>query len=328
MKRHILTISLLLSSSVFANRVMPEISKDGKTKHRSSMAVANDRRQFFNTQFEGGAAEIEDVDTLNSSDFDINGVFGSRTFSAEFSYDDNVGFADTVPVQTEVGHNRQASLLLGFRPVDLVSFGLGYRNIERDIGNANINTFEIEAATMFNIDRVSFGGAYKYVKPNSKNHGYYADLTIAGGYLDEILSAEAGVSIKTKSSELNRGTRKEYFLGATRRYHNLEFDGDLEIETGDSYYESGDYDRLKLKFDLEILYTQFLYVTPGFDYRTLEVNNSKSEQIYTSLDFGYREDGMDVTLGLDYLADGSLEVASQDLKVDQYRITLGMGYEF
>ncbi|MFG1484703.1 hypothetical protein [Halobacteriovorax sp. RZ-2] len=328
MKKQIFALSLLLSSTAFANRVMPEISKDGKTRHSSSMAVANDRRQFFNTQFEGGSAEIQDIDTLDSSDFDINGAFGNRVFSAEFSYNDNVGFAQTRPIITEVGHNREAVLLMGFRPVDLVSFGFGYRNIERDMQNKNINTFEVEASTMFNINRVSFGGAYKYVKPNSQRHGYYADLTLAGGYLDEVLSAEAGLSVKTKSQELNRGTRKEFFIGGTRKYSNLEFDTDFEYESGDNGYETGDYKRMKFNFDLEVLYTKYLYVTPGIEYRNLEINNSSSEQIYTSVDFGYREAGMDITLAFDYLADGNLEIANQDIKLDQYRVTLGMGYQF
>ncbi len=328
MKTRLIIFSILISSTTLANRIMPEISKDGKTRHKSSMAVANDRRQFFNTQFKGGSADIANVDAVDSSDFDIDGAFANRVFSAEFSYNDTVGFTETQPIQSEIGHNREALLLLGFRPIDAISFGLGYRNIERDLDN-NFNSYDIEASAVYNINNnVSLAGAYRYNKASTQRDGHFNSYTFGAGYQDEVLSAEAGAIFKANSLAQERGDLYEFFIGATRKYHDFEFDTDIEYEFGDIYYVSGDYTRMKFNFDVEYLFTKYLYVTPGVDYRKLEIDNTSSEQLYTSLDFGYREAGMDVTFGIDYLADGTLKLTNQDIELDQWRITLGMGYFF
>ncbi|RZF22672.1 hypothetical protein DAY19_02560 [Halobacteriovorax vibrionivorans] len=59
-------------------------------------------------------------------------TFGNRIYNAEFSYSENASFGKTEPIFTEVGYRREATLLLGFRPVDMFSFRPGYRNSEND----------------------------------------------------------------------------------------------------------------------------------------------------------------------------------------------------
>ncbi|WP_419168114.1 hypothetical protein [Halobacteriovorax sp.] len=331
MSKKILSFLVLTQLSVFANRVMPEVSKDMKTRNSSSMAVANERRSYLDVATFGYDAEIEGVDDLDSSDFDINGAFANRWLSVEFGYSENASFGETEPILTEVGYRREATLLLGFRPIDMFSFGLGYRNLENDsnLGNKkNFNRYEVEASTTFNYERIVFGGAYKYVKPRSDQHGYYSDITFGTGYLDEVLSFEAGISFKTKSLELSRGDRMEFFIGGTRRFHNMEFDTDLEYEYGDGGYESGDYNRYDFSFDFEYLITKFIYLTPGFRLQKIELNNSEVSSQLLSFDFGYREDGLEVTFGFEKLISGDIIISGNSNDIDLFKFTVDAGYSF
>ncbi|WP_412469946.1 MULTISPECIES: hypothetical protein [unclassified Halobacteriovorax] len=326
MKKFISAVALAaLSTSAYANVLMPEISRDGKTKNTSVLAVSQDKRSYIAGQYTSQALE---TDTTPSIDLDITvtnlfGAVSTDTFSFEGSYAKNK--MEAMGSEQDLA---ELNLLMGFRTGGNLTLGLG---LSVDELSDTIDDTIIEAGGTIVVNGTTLGASLAHHMVDAVlTEGDYTVLTLAFGKQDKSVSWETGIQYTTKGNDaVLTDTRLGVFANGTMIVNNVELDGSLTYEYGD-YLQNratdNDYSQLEISLDAEFLVGPTFYITPGIYH--LSTTLPKAADSDTSIlgvksDFGYRANGLDTTFGLSY-STGELE----GIDADGLGFNLNVGYKF
>ncbi|MFG1499971.1 porin [Halobacteriovorax sp. XZX-3] len=285
----------VLSSAAFANTIVPETSRDGKTKNSSVIATTGEMRTFVAGEYNSKTTEADtagapEVDTTNMN---VYGAWSNKMFSVEA--DINMGEdADT--------DNDSYGVQAAYRINKQFAVGLGYTMMSQDT-TPETDMSKLEIAGSYNMNDLVIGASFAINSyEQGTTDGSFNTLTVGVGSNANNMSWEAGLTYTMEEDEdLDVGSKFELFAGMTKVVNNIELDGDLSYETGDaSATAGGDYTNLELNFDAEFLVGKMFYITPGLNYSSEDDNGSETNQLDLSADFGYRANKIDATFGIDY----------------------------
>ncbi|MGI4993968.1 hypothetical protein ACRXCV_15115 [Halobacteriovorax sp. GFR7] len=326
MKKFISAVALTaLSTSAYANVLMPEISRDGKTRNTSVLAVSQEKRSFIAGQYISQSLE---TDTTPSIDVDITnlnlfGAASTDTFSFEGSFDKNK--MEAMGSEQDLA---ELNLLMGFRAGGNLTLGLG---LTVDELTETVDDTVIEAGGTIVVNGTTLGASLAHhMVDTPTTEGDYTVLTLAFGKQDKGVSWETGIQYTTKGNDaVLADTRLGVFANGTMIVNDVELDGSLSYEYGD-YLQNratdNDYSQLEISLDAEFLVGPTFYITPGVEF--MGTTLPKAADADTSIlgvksDFGYRANGLDTTFGLSY-STGELE----GVDVDGLGFNLNVGYSF
>ncbi|MFG1521170.1 hypothetical protein [Halobacteriovorax sp. ZH1_bin.1] len=326
MKKLISTVALAaISTTAYANVLMPEISRDGKTRNTSVLAVSQEKRSFIASNYLSQSLE---TDTVPAVDVDLSqlnmfGAFSANNFSFEGSYqkqDIEIGAADA--------DVKRLDALFGFRVNKSLTLGLGLT--ENELSTALDDTI-IEAGGTLVVNGTTLGASLAHHMLDSGTaEGDYTVLTMAFGKQVKDLSWETGIQYSTKGNDsYTADSRLGVFGNVTKISGNLELDARFKYEYGDylqSNISDNDYSSLEMSVDAEFLVTPVFYVTPGLEYTMTSLPDyidADTGILTAKVDLGYRANNLDGTFGLNY-ATGELE----GIDLDGIGFNLNVGYNF
>lgn len=266
MKKSWTLLATLIYSSAFANTIVPEASRDGKTLNRSALAVAFDKRNFVGAQAYDGDYLGENVQLFGGTYVD------EFSFEAKVDFDDVFFDNDFYDVKAGYRFSEKMALAIGASASDFIddpSVEVGLSTISKNL--------------------IIAGSLTANFRDNADDN---FTLTVGLGQDDEELSWEAGIRYDLNDNE---DDLLSIFAGTTKVVNNVELDGDIEIKTRDEFTE------LYVNFDTELLIQKEFYVTPGVFFNYREVGNNDDDYLGISGDFGYRANQIDATAGLDYV---------------------------
>lgn len=282
----------VLSTGAYANVIMPEMSRDGKTKNTSAIATTGEMRKFVAGEY---GMQTSEPDTANStetevSDFNLYGAWANKKISAELDYDMQT---------TEVGNTETdldtIDLKAAYRINDKIALGLGYKS---ESNGTDAEFIEIAGAYM--MKKMTFGLSYTIQDANTDSDGDNGLITLGVGQANKMMTWEAGLKLTLDDKDSGVGSRTALFAGITKMMGQVELDATLDYVTGDFNYAGGDYDSLDLVVDAEYLVGKMYYVTPGLRYLTTDNGSADTTDLWLSGDFGYRANKIDATIGVDY----------------------------
>lgn len=313
-----------LSLSSYANVLMPEISRDGKTRNTSVMAVSQETRNFVVGDY---TMQMLETDTTPSVDVDITmpnlaGGFSSDKFSAEVSYQNM-----NVEIDSAEGDLSRLDLLMGIRATNKLTLGFGITSNEL---TAAIDDTVLQFGGTTVVNDTTLGATLEHhMIEAGLAEGDYNVLTLAFGEQNQGVSWETGITYTTTGSgDYNGGSRLGVFAGGTKVVNDVELDANLDFVFGDyldSDADDNDYTSITFGVDAEFLVGKMYYITPGVEYVMVDtpVDSSNSSLATLSGDFGYRANKLDATFGLSYTT-GDLE----EVDLDGFGINFNVGYVF
>ncbi len=259
-------ILAVLSTTAFANTIVPETSRDGKTLNRSALSVANQKRNFVGGELHDGDYRGENIQ-----------LFGGA-FKDKLSLEADVDFDD------DLFDNDYYDVKLGYRMSEKMALALGLS------ANDFVDDPSVEVGLVTNMGELTLGGSVTANFRDNADDNFR--LTFGLGQSTKELSWEAGIFYDLNDNEDDLIT---VFAGATKVVNNIELDGDIEFGTRNNYTT------IAVNFDAELLVEKQFYVTPGvfFDYQ--DIGNNDNDYLGVSGDFGYRANQIDATIGLDYI---------------------------
>lgn len=304
-----------LTTTAFANTIVPETSRDGKTKNNSTIAVTQEMRTFVAAEYNSSSLEPDiggDIDTTN---FDLYGGWSNDMVSIE---------ADLIFGNIDTGATDNDSttydVKAGFRLNKNFALGLGYQMIDTDPDNEDS---VIEIAASFNMNDLIIGGSFSLVdEDNGTIDGSHNRIILGLGSNKDNMSWEAGLQfdLEEKDDDIKSPTRTKIFAGMTTVLNNTELDGDIDYTTGDYTTAGGDYSQFHLNFDAEFMVGEMFYITPGLEYQTTDNDGTDTNQLDLSADFGYRANKIDATFGIDYAIMG--EVGNVDFDEMAWKVNV------
>ena len=169
----------VLSSAAFANTIVPDHSRDGKSKSHSAIAISQEMRTFvageYNTNTEEEEGSTVDIDTTNMN---VYGGWSNKQFTVEA--DINMGNEEegTSEVDTDT-----YSVVGGYRLNNKVTLGLGYTmSSEQEDGQDDFDRSLIEIAGAYDLGKMILGAS---IGLNSVEEGTiddsYTTLTVGVG---------------------------------------------------------------------------------------------------------------------------------------------------
>ncbi len=295
----------VLSSAAFANTIVPEISRDGKTKNDSAIATSQQMRTFVAGEY---GMETFELDTTGSTEeettnMNVYGGWSNKMITVEADF--NMGDEDDVDFDSY-------GVTAGYRINKQFALGLGYTMASVDNASDSEES-KIEIAGSYNMGDLVLGASFAInsEEDNAGTDGSYNVLTLGVGSNANNMSWEAGLTYDLEADEpadgMDRGSRIGLFAGMTKVVNNIELDGDISYTTGDDTATgtaNNDYTDLSLRFDAEFLVGKMFYITPGLSYRDVEAGTFEQDQIALSGDFGYRANKFDANFGIDYTVSG------------------------
>ncbi|MGI4993971.1 hypothetical protein ACRXCV_15130 [Halobacteriovorax sp. GFR7] len=287
----------VLSSAAFANTIVPETSRDGKTKNASVIATTGEMRTFVAGEYNSTDLETDTTPANKDEVTNMNlyGAWSNKMFSVEADLnmaDDNDTDVNTYGVQAAYRINKQFGL------------GLGYTMEDTD---PNSEDSTIEIAGSYNMNDLVIGASFAIVsEDNGTTDGSHNRLTLGVGSNANNMSWEAGLvfDLEEKDDDITSASRTKLFAGATKVINNIEFDGDITYTTGDNTVAGGDYTKYTIDFDAEFLVGKMFYITPGLAYSNEDADGAETTKFDLSADFGYRANKIDATFGIDYTVAG------------------------
>ncbi|WP_412471061.1 porin [Halobacteriovorax sp. RT-2-4] len=313
----------VLSSAAFANTIVPETSRDGKTKNSSVIATTGEMRTFVAGEYnskttEADTAGAQEVDTTNMN---VYGAWSNKMISVEA--DINMGEdADT--------DNDSYGVQAAYRINKQFAVGLGYTMMSQDTASDDEQT-KLEIAGSYNMNDLVIGASFAInsEEDNAGTDGSFNTLTVGVGSNANNMSWEAGLTYTMEEDDaangMDVGSKFELFAGMTKVVNNIELDGDLSYTTGDaSATAGGDYTNLVLNFDAEFLVGKMFYITPGLNYSSEDVAGTETNQLDLSADFGYRANKIDATFGIDY----AVMAESNNVDFDSMAWKVNVAYNF
>lgn len=328
----------VLSSAAFANTIVPETSRDGKTKNSSAIAVTQEMRTFVAGEYNSSTYEIDgQTDDVDFTNMNVYGGWANKMISVEA--DINMGNEEegtTTDTDTDT-----YGVTVGYRINKAFALGLGYTmgSSETKTGTET-DTSVIEIAGSYNMGDLVLGASFAI---NSYEQGTtddsYSTLTVGVGSNANNMSWEAGIKYDMESDEgansIDRASRFGLFAGATKVINNIEIDGDFSYTTGDRTISSSannDYSALGFNVDAEFLVGKMFYITPGLYYSSVEgaeTAGTTDTELGLSADFGYRANKIDATFGIDYsLSADSEDAAGTTTDYDNMAWKVNVAYNF
>ncbi|RZF22677.1 hypothetical protein DAY19_02585 [Halobacteriovorax vibrionivorans] len=266
MKKSWPLLIVLFYTSAFANTIVPEISRDGKTLNRSALAVAFEKRNYVGGEIHDGDYQGENIQLFGGAFVD------QFSFQADVDFDDDLLDDDRYDVKAGYRFASNMALALGVAATDFV----------------DDPSIEVGLSTISN-NLIIAGSFTANIRDNADDN---YTLTAGLGQDEKSLSWEAGIRYDLND---NDDDLLGLFAGATRVVNNVELDGDIEFKTRDEFTE------IDLNLDAEFLVHKEFYVTPGVFFNYREVGNNDDDYLGVSGDFGYRANQVDATAGLDYV---------------------------
>ncbi|MFG1521167.1 porin [Halobacteriovorax sp. ZH1_bin.1] len=308
----------VLSSAAFANTIVPETSRDGKTKNASVIATTGEMRTFVAGEYnskttEADTAGAQEVDTTNMN---VYGAWSNKMISVEA--DINMGEdADT--------DNDSYGVQAAYRINKQFALGLGYTMMSQDT-TPETDMSVLEIAGSYNMNDLVIGASFAINSyEQGTTDGSYNTLTVGVGSNANNMSWEAGLTYDMEEdTDLDVGSKIGLFAGMTKVVNNIELDGDLSYKTGDVTSAGGDYTALGFNFDAEFLVGKMFYITPGLNYSSVDVAGTETNQLDLSADFGYRANKIDATFGIDY----AVMAESNDVDFDSMAWKVNVAYNF
>lgn len=313
-----------LSVSAYSNTLMPEISRDGKSRNTSVLAVSQQKRSFIAGEYTTLTLE---TDTTPSVDVEytipsLAGGFATDKFTFEGYYQNlnlEIGSAE--------GDISQLSLLTGFRASETLTLGLGLSVNEL---SASIDDTILEFGGTLLVNGTTLGASVaRHTVDNILDDGSYNVLTLGFGNQEKDLSWETGITYTSSGDGIyNGGSRLGVFAAATQVVNGVELDTSFDIVYGDyldNNSDDNDYTSIMFDFDAEFLVGEGFYITPGLEYTKVDtpVDSANSSLLALTGDFGYRANKLDATFGLSY-GTGDLE----GIDVDGLGFKVNVGYAF
>lgn len=319
----------VLSSAAFANTIVPETSRDGKTKNDSAIATTQQMRTFVAGEYMSGTYEQDGSAEEDYSNMNLFGGWSNKMVTVEA--DLNTGDYNDTDMDSY-------GVAAGYRINKQFALGLGYTMTSMDDANDTEGS-KIEIAGSYNMGDLVLGASFAInsEENNAGKDGSYNTLTLGVGSNANNMSWEAGLTYDLEADEpadgMDRGSRIGLFAGMTKVVNNIELDADLSYTTGDvAATTAGDYTELDLRFDAEILVGKMFYVTPGISYMTGESNSTVGAGDMTDLalsaDFGYRANKIDATFGIDYTVSGEVESGGTTTDYDNMAWKVNVAYLF
>ncbi len=291
----------VLSSAAFANTIVPETSRDGKTKNSSAIAVTQEMRTFVAGEYNSATVEpdttgAEDQDTTNMN---VYGGWSNKMISVEA--DLNMGNYEEGTTDTDTN---TYGVRAAYRINKQFALGLGYEMEDQD---PNTDNTELEIAGSYMMNDLMIGASFGIVsEDNGTTDGSHNRIILGVGSNANNMSWEAGLQfdLEEKDDAVTSASRTKLFAGATKVVNNIELDGDLTYTTGDNTVAGGDYTMMTLNLDAEFLVGKMFYVTPGLNYMDEDQDGTETTKLDLSADFGYRANKVDATFGIDYALSG------------------------
>ncbi len=334
----------VLSSAAFANTIVPETSRDGKTKNSSAIATTQQMRTFVAGEYNSANLEFDTTTPAEEDTTNLNFYGGWANKMITVEADINMGDSEETGDPSE--DNSEYSLLAGYRINKQIAVGLGYTMGSEDSisggVNTEIDTSRIEIAASYNMADLTLGLSFGI---NSKEQGNKDDswntLTVGVGSNANNMSWEAGLNYHMESgdaaTEFNMGSKWELFAGMTKVINNIEIDADLTYASGDAYATpaagaNNDYSNLDFNVDAEFLVGKMFYITPGLYYSNKEESYETVSRLGLSADFGYRANRVDATFGIDYDLSSNYESTDPtdlaDVDFDRLAWKVNVAYNF
>lgn len=311
----------VLSSAAFANTIVPEISRDGKTKNGSAIAVTQEMRTFVAGEYNMNTREADTTGSVEAETTNMNvyGGWANKMFTVEA--DLNLGNVEQGASDVD---STTYGVQAGYRINKAFALGLGYTMEDTD---PNSEDSTIEIAGSYNMNDLVIGASFAIVsEDNGTTDGSHNRLTLGVGSNANNMSWEAGLvfDLEEKDDDVTSASRTTLFAGATKIVNNIELDGDLSFVTGDNTVAGGDYTAYGFNFDAEFLVGKMFYITPGLAYMNEDADGTESSQLDFSADFGYRANKIDATFGIDY----ALMAEEADVDQDDMTIKVNVAYLF
>ncbi|AYF45612.1 hypothetical protein BALOs_2618 [Halobacteriovorax sp. BALOs_7] len=313
-----------LSLSAYANILMPEISRDGKTRNESLMAVSQSSRNFIAGQLSTVNLEDDFNNEIDITTTSVYGGFSAESFTMEIGYDNanwDVGSADE--------DFKDISILAGFKVNERLTLGVGLETSE--LLNGVDDTGISFGGTLLVEGTVLGGTIARHTYELGSAEGDFILLTGAFGSATKDMSWETGITYQMEGSgDLNTGARLGIFGNATKISGAWEFDGSFNYTFGDYLDEAtgdNDYSSIEIEFDAEYLLNKEFYITPGVNYTSVDYPDSDDDTELVSLNgfVGFRNSqGLDATFGLEYVLSG--DIGGDD--VDGLGWGINVGYVF
>ncbi|MFG1493525.1 hypothetical protein ABMA75_08175 [Halobacteriovorax sp. ZH4_bin.1] len=320
----LITLSLI-SASVSANFILPEISRDGKSLNTSVISVSQEKRNFTAIKYEYLSVESDATPAveIKQSSPGVWGGFSTNGFSGQLNLD-----IPTYNMEGAKNHATNFSFLGGYQVNKNLTLGLGYTKSELDIST---DESVIAAGGSLKVNDKVLGGSIEYVEnKTSATKGGFFILSAGFGQQDAKNSVEAGVQLMTEGSDdLTTGKRFTLFSGMTKVVNGIEIDGSFTYEFGnylkdeDNSSDGNNFNALSFEFDAEFLVGSNFYITPGINYSAENAPgvSSDTSDVRLKTDFGYRTKRLDATIGVSYVFVGE----ENDIDYDGLGWSLNIG---
>ncbi|WP_412469948.1 MULTISPECIES: hypothetical protein [unclassified Halobacteriovorax] len=296
-----------LTTTAFANTIVPETSRDGKTKNNSTIAVTQEMRTFVAAEYNSSNLEPDGVADIETTNFDLYGAWSNKMMSIEA--DLNFGNVDTGATDTD---SNTYDIKAGFRLSDQFALGIGYQMVDTDPDSEDT---VIEIAASFNMNDLIIGGSFSLVdEDNGTIDGSHNRIILGVGSNKDNMSWEAGLQfdLEEKDDAIKSPSRTKIFAGMTTVLDSTELDGDIDYTTGDFTTAGGDYSMFHLNFDAEFMLHKMFFIAPGIEYTLIDNDGTDTKQLDLSADFRYRMNGIDATFGIDYAIIGEVGTVDFD----------------
>lgn len=363
MKR-IITGALALSmGSALAGNVMPEMTRDGKTKN-DNLGVAWSMRKAAVISYDTLTTDNETTTsgtTTTTGENKTTGLnpylfFNHGAISAELSYDmDKVEFTANAGGTNNDDDTNTIDLDAAYRINNMFAATLGYKsakNEDTDAGSATdeTNTSDLTFGFSYNhgnglIAGVSYSLSSTETGTTTLRDVDYNVISLGAGYQNwnnkDGYSVEAFYQTRGKEEgDLVSGSRN-----SVGDWTNLELQGtyamgswELDATFGKSSTETfnglTEVKATTFGFDFEYMINANIYVTPG--YATVKTETETTGQTFTpettvstiSLEAGYRTSMWDATLDLASIKNENISSSTTTTDNDGMRIGVNFGYFF
>lgn len=308
----------VLSSAAFANTIVPETSRDGKTKNSSAIATSQQMRTFVAGEYNMGTREADTTGAVETETTNMN-VFGGWA-NKMITVEADINMGNVEQGSTTDTDTTDYGFRAGYRINKNFALGLGYTmgNLEPKTGDET-DTSVLEIAGSYNMGDLVLGAQFAINSfEQGTTDGSYNSLTVGVGSNANNMSWEAGLTYDMEEDEdLGVGSKFTLFGGMTKVINDIEIDADLSYGTGDraDTGANNDYSALMFNVDGEFLVGKMFYITPGLYYSSvegdiLEAAGTTVTELGLSADFGYRANKFDATFGIDYALSADTEDAA------------------
>ncbi|MFG1484699.1 hypothetical protein ABMA70_07130 [Halobacteriovorax sp. XZX-3] len=339
---------IMLSSSTYANIIVPEISRDGKSRNSSVIATSQEKRKFVSVEYNSSTFEKDNVDSeLDRNSIDIYGEWSNSMFTFAADLRDGKGDYHQVADYDYDYYN----IAIGYRLNERLSLGLAHTVDKEAIDSAVVHTDsqlpETEFGLSYKLNNLVIGASIAHHSSDRKTtiksislvretEGDWYGYRLGVGSNANNMSWEAGIEYNAEGDSSSDTTKRDskfgVFAGITKVINDIEFDADIFYITGDNLVEtnlsSNDYKKLNVNLDAEILIGKMFYVTPGLYYNDRVVGPVEEDSLGLSADFGYRANSFDATLGVDYQLSGEYIDGTGAYDTDQMAWKVNVAYNF